>query len=243
MLASRQEAARESAAAGGERIAQRGRIAATGAATPGASATVSGDEDPLSEPFGSPGRRRVDASWISWPRSGTTGPRSTRRWDWLAAGDGLLLAGSRANGCPRRAFAHEHPAHGRRYSTLRAPDAGAAAALLRRMASAALDVPVYARKLRRAVNQFRPSVVHSNGIKMHLLAAGLGLRAPLVWHIRDFLGDRPVVTHALRLLAWRADAAIAISGAVADDTRRIMPRLPVSIRSRRDRHRRVRARG
>jgi glycosyltransferase involved in cell wall biosynthesis len=38
-----------------------------------------------------------------------------------------------------------------------------------------------------------------------------------------------MVSHALRLVAWRADAAIAISRAVADDARRILRGLPVSV--------------
>jgi glycosyltransferase involved in cell wall biosynthesis len=71
--------------------------------------------------------------------------------------------------------------------------------------------------------------VHSNGIKMHLLAAIARSSAPLVWHIHDFVGERPLVSHALALFAHRADAAIAISNAVAIDARRTLPRLPSAV--------------
>jgi glycosyltransferase involved in cell wall biosynthesis len=107
--------------------------------------------------------------------------------------------------------------------------AGAIGLFARRLASAGLDVPGYARELRAAVREFAPSVVHSNGIKTHLLAAAIRGREPLVWHIRDFVGERPLVSRAMRALANRASVAIAISNAVADDARRIMPNLRVSV--------------
>jgi len=99
----------------------------------------------------------------------------------------------------------------------------------RRAAGAALDTAEYIHRLGAAVRQFSPSVVHSNGIKMHLLAAAASVRAPLVWHIRDFIGERPLVSRALRACAWRADAGIAISNAVGEDARRVLPRLPLSV--------------
>ncbi len=93
-----------------------------------------------------------------------------------------------------------------------------------------LHVPGYAHRLRAIIRSFAPSVVHSNGIKMHLLAAAVRGREPLVWHIRDFIGARPLVSRATRLAAVRASGAIAISNAVADDVRRtVPPRLPASV--------------
>lgn len=98
-----------------------------------------------------------------------------------------------------------------------------------RMARAAISVPGYSLKLRSAMQTFAPSVVHSNGIKMHLLAAAVRSRAPIVWHIRDFIGARPLVSRAMRAVASRAAAAIAISADVARDTRHVMPKLHVSV--------------
>jgi glycosyltransferase involved in cell wall biosynthesis len=99
----------------------------------------------------------------------------------------------------------------------------------RHAARAVLDAASYAYRLRAALREFAPSVVHSNGIKMHLLAAAVRGRAPLVWHIRDFVGERPLVSRALRAVAGRVDAAIAISNAVAVDARSVLPRLPITV--------------
>jgi glycosyltransferase involved in cell wall biosynthesis len=99
----------------------------------------------------------------------------------------------------------------------------------RRLAHAGLDAPRYASRLKAAIREFAPSVVHSNGIKMHLLAAAVAGRIPLVWHIRDFIGDRPLVSRAMRTVAGRAALGIAISNAVAADARRVVPGLRVSV--------------
>jgi glycosyltransferase involved in cell wall biosynthesis len=99
----------------------------------------------------------------------------------------------------------------------------------RRAARATLDVARYIPRLAVAIRQFSPAVVHSNGIKMHLLAAAAGSQARLLWHIRDLIGERPLVSRALRACAWRAHGAIAISNAVANDARRVLPRLPIHV--------------
>jgi glycosyltransferase involved in cell wall biosynthesis len=114
-------------------------------------------------------------------------------------------------------------------SALNAHGMGAVGAFARRLATAGLATPDYARRLRAAIRDFKPYVVHSNGIKMHLLAAAVRGDEPLVWHVRDFIGNRPFVSRAMRALARRASAAIAISNAVAADAHRTMPNLPVSV--------------
>jgi glycosyltransferase involved in cell wall biosynthesis len=105
----------------------------------------------------------------------------------------------------------------------------ALASFTRRAAQGAAEAPEYARKLRAAIRRFAPSIVHSNGIKMHLLAALVRERTPIFWHIRDFIGDRPFVSRAMRFVCGRATAGIGISMAVATDARRVLPRLPVSV--------------
>jgi glycosyltransferase involved in cell wall biosynthesis len=62
-----------------------------------------------------------------------------------------------------------------------------------------------------------------------LLAAAARGPAPLIWHIHDFVGDRPLASRALRVCAWRADACIANSNAVADDACRVLPGLPTTV--------------
>jgi glycosyltransferase involved in cell wall biosynthesis len=114
-------------------------------------------------------------------------------------------------------------------SALATGDSRAALAFARRSAGAAFEIASYARRLRSAIRTFDPTVVHSNGIKMHMLAAAVRSHAPLVWHIRDFIGERTLVSHAMRACARRANAAIAISRAVADDARRVLPRMDLSV--------------
>lgn len=88
----------------------------------------------------------------------------------------------------------------------------------------------YAVRLRRAIATLRPHVIHSNGMKFHLLGAlACGGATPVLWHLRDFVGSRRLMASALRLAAPRARSAIAISGAVAADARRCMPTLPVEV--------------
>ncbi len=83
----------------------------------------------------------------------------------------------------------------------------------------------YALKLDRAVRAFEPTVIHSNGIKMHLLSALLPNRgAKVVWHVRDFLGQRAIMASVLRALSPRAHGVLAISRSVVDDAARTLHR-------------------
>lgn len=107
--------------------------------------------------------------------------------------------------------------------------APAVAAFVRRLAGGSLEAPLYAARLRRVVREFAPTIVHSNGIKMHVLAAVIGVGAPLVWHVRDFIGARPLVSGVMGALAPRAAVAVAISNAVAEDARLVLPKLPVAV--------------
>ena len=86
------------------------------------------------------------------------------------------------------------------------------------------------RALRRELRAWRPDLVHSNGMKTHLLA-GVALRLPrpggfprglpLVWHFHDYPGTRRAVLPLLRGLARRCDGALAVSESVAGDVRRV----------------------
>jgi glycosyltransferase involved in cell wall biosynthesis len=90
--------------------------------------------------------------------------------------------------------------------------------------NAAACVPAYLRRLRRAIALANPRLVHSNGLKCHLLAGHAAPRGvPVVWHIRDFLTTRPLLGRWLRRLAAPPRVAIANSEAVAADTRAALP--------------------
>jgi len=108
----------------------------------------------------------------------------------------------------------------------------AALALLRSAMPAAWAGWGYVRRLRRLIESLRPDVVHSNGMKFHLLAA---LATPrdrppaVVWHLRDFLGNRRLMSRLLGRAARRVAGAVAISHAVAEDAQRVLPHLPIAV--------------
>ncbi|RJS17336.1 glycosyl transferase family 1 [Corallococcus sp. H22C18031201] len=88
----------------------------------------------------------------------------------------------------------------------------------------------YGWELRREVQRIAPDLLHSNGIKTHLLSpATLGLPLRRVWHVHDFLGERPLVRRALRVLRPLASAAIANSRAVGEDARAVLGEVPVQV--------------
>lgn len=87
----------------------------------------------------------------------------------------------------------------------------------------------YLRRLRSTINKLKPDIVHSNGIKCHLLsrAAGIDCRKT-VWHVHDFFGARPLASRLLRWASTRHTRAIAVSQAVEADTRSAIPALRTS---------------
>src|SRR5207237_1132719 len=82
--------------------------------------------------------------------------------------------------------------------------------------------------LRAAVDQIAPDVVHSNGLKTHLLLWAARSRAPIVWHLHDFVGQRRAASRLLRWTSGRARRAIAISQPLAADARPVLPRTPTA---------------
>jgi glycosyltransferase involved in cell wall biosynthesis len=101
------------------------------------------------------------------------------------------------------------------------------------LAESATTVPALAtflRKLRRQLGLLRPDLIHSNGIKTHLLAAlARPGRVPVVWHVHDFYGTRPLMRRLLPWLQGGVAAALAISAAVGRDMRALLPRVPVTV--------------
>ena len=98
------------------------------------------------------------------------------------------------------------------------------------LARAVPQIYSLASRLRRRLRALRPTVVHSNGIKTHLLARlAAPRRAARVLHLHDFLSNRPLVRRAAPFLAASAARGIAVSNAVAEDVNRIAPSLPLSV--------------
>jgi glycosyltransferase involved in cell wall biosynthesis len=103
-----------------------------------------------------------------------------------------------------------------------------------RLAAAFVASFGYSRKIRREIRGFKPDVIHTNSLKMHLLGASAAAGGidgprpgpPVVWHMHDYLGNRPMTA---RLLRWRRRACagvIANSASVADDVTRVFGAWP-----------------
>ncbi len=89
-----------------------------------------------------------------------------------------------------------------------------------RFTRAAVASVGYLRRFRRAIQTIRPDVLHSNGYKMHVLAAlGKPSGAALVWHFHDYLGSRPVSSAIIKRLKRRCDTVITVSDSVTADIR------------------------
>ena len=104
--------------------------------------------------------------------------------------------------------------------------------LVLQLARAAGPSCAYLRRLRRAIAGSAPDVVHSNSLKMHVLAArAVPPDRPLVWHLHDYVGSRRVTARLLRWNASRPVAAIANSLSVAADAAAVfgttLPVVPV----------------
>jgi glycosyltransferase involved in cell wall biosynthesis len=77
---------------------------------------------------------------------------------------------------------------------------------------------LYAIRLRKRIALHGPRVVHSNGLKMHVLGAwARPAHIPLVWHVHDFVSRRPVMSLLLRRHTRRCAAVVANSKSVAAD--------------------------
>ncbi|HKX30941.1 MAG TPA: glycosyltransferase [Blastocatellia bacterium] len=94
--------------------------------------------------------------------------------------------------------------------------------LLMRLIKAGGNVAVYFRRLRRALKQLGPDIIHTNGFKMHLLGLlARPNRIPVVCHIHDYLSARPFMSRILPRLTPRCAALIAVSNSVAADVRTV----------------------
>lgn len=80
----------------------------------------------------------------------------------------------------------------------------------------------YARGLKRLISTFRPDLLHSNGSKMHILAAWCGGSTAVVWHLHEYLSPRPITSRLLRRSAAKCRLILANSKSVADDARSVL---------------------
>jgi len=80
----------------------------------------------------------------------------------------------------------------------------------------------YCWRLRRRIRQLAPDVIHSNGFKMHILAALTAPRAiPVIWHLHDYVKDRRLSAKLLRLVQARCRHMAGNSLSVTEDAREV----------------------
>jgi glycosyltransferase involved in cell wall biosynthesis len=143
----------------------------------------------------------------------------------LALADGPLVAEARALGAEVEVIAP--PRELSQFGESRGSQT--AVAHWRQLMSAPATLRFFA-ALAAAIARRKPDVVHSNGMKAHLLA---GLLAPprtrLVVHLHDFIGSRRASRRLLPLLARlrRRSTFVANSNAVAKDFRQLAPHADV----------------
>lgn len=92
----------------------------------------------------------------------------------------------------------------------------------------------YIHALRHRIRKWRPSVVHSNGTKMHALSIAAAARiCPVVWHLHEFVSPRRVTSRILGSLANRVEAHFAVSQSVAVDANETLRlrRAPITLYS------------
>jgi glycosyltransferase involved in cell wall biosynthesis len=88
----------------------------------------------------------------------------------------------------------------------------------------------FLRDLRAVLRRHAPDLIHSNGLKAHMLAALASPRGvPVLWHLHDFPSHRPVMARLLRLMSGGTAGGIAISDAVRRDASASLPGLLISV--------------
>jgi glycosyltransferase involved in cell wall biosynthesis len=154
------------------------------------------------------------------------------RPDWklalIAGEDGPLLGAAREIGVAARAIAYPTGLAQFGDSAIANSPSGAmriakfVAGLGRAGVAALAHVPA----LRSAIAAERPGIVHSNGFKAHILATWATPESvPIIWHVRDYVGQRPAMSRLLAMHARRCAVAVTNSRSVADDLRIACPQI------------------
>jgi glycosyltransferase involved in cell wall biosynthesis len=143
----------------------------------------------------------------------------------LSLAEGPLVAQARALGAQVQVI--ETP---RELSEFGESGGGQSVATLLRQAASTPALLRFMQALHTAIAGCRPDVVHSNGMKAHVLAGVLTpRRSRLVVHLHDFVGSRRASRRLLPALARLRPRAVFVanSEAVAEDFRRLAPRADV----------------
>jgi glycosyltransferase involved in cell wall biosynthesis len=141
--------------------------------------------------------------------------RPAWRLQLVIASDGPLAARAEALGVT--ALTVPFPPSLARLGEHAAVASGAYATFAAQVGLAARPTASYLTRLGRVIAAFGPDVVHTNGVKMHLLGAHAAGETPIVWHVHDYLGRRRITARLLRWNLSRCAAIIANSRSVAYD--------------------------
>jgi glycosyltransferase involved in cell wall biosynthesis len=137
----------------------------------------------------------------------------------IVASDGPLVARVEALGVPVRVLPFPP-------SLARLGDWGVGRGWWRRLVFLARCVAVtlpalrYLRRLRKSLQADEPDIIHTNGLKMHVLGAWARPRhSAVLWHLHDYAARRPLIARLLRRNVHHCSAVVANSRSVADDAR------------------------
>ena len=87
-----------------------------------------------------------------------------------------------------------------------------------RLGAGAMALPAYEALLARTLSSFGPDIIHTNGLKAHVLGARSRLHSPaVVWHLHEYVSRRRLTRWLMRRYARHCDAIIANSTSVASD--------------------------
>ena len=139
----------------------------------------------------------------------------------VAASDGPLIARAEALGVTVDVLSFPS-AVARLGEHAAAASGGGAVWFAAQMGLASPGAVRYLARLRRAIDAFDPDIVHTNGLKMHLLGAWASRRPNLVCHLHDYLGPRRMTTTLLRWNHARLATVVANSASVAADAKRAL---------------------
>jgi glycosyltransferase involved in cell wall biosynthesis len=79
-------------------------------------------------------------------------------------------------------------------------------------------IRAYVEQLSNLLCELRPDVIHSNGFKMHILGAlAKPTRVPLIWHIHDYVTQRPFMVKLMRRFRKRGAIVLTNSESVSSD--------------------------
>ncbi len=154
------------------------------------------------------------------------------RPDWelslIAGEDGPLLGAAREIGVAARAI--EYPIGLAQFGDSALANSSSSAMRTAKFVAgfgrAGIAAMSHVPQLRAAISAERPDVVHSNGFKAHILAAWAAPESvPIIWHVRDYVGNRPAMSRLLAMHSRRCAVAVTNSRSVADDLRAACPQI------------------